>query len=102
MAMRFTRSHFGGGVWARVLRAEAALDFASAAAATNVTATVTVPGADPKDTVLVSEVAALGSSLIISGYVSAADTVTVVARNPTGSAIDQASTTYRVTVIKAA
>lgn len=99
--MRFTRSHFGGGVWARVLRASASLDFASAAAASNVTATVTVPGADPLDSVIVHEVGALASSLIISGYVSAADTVTVVARNPTGSAIDQAATTYRVTVIKA-
>ncbi len=75
-------------------------DAPAIAAAGTATATVTVPGA-----ALGMQVVALSfgidlAGLVASGYVSAADTVTVVLFNPTGSAVDLASTTVRVEVAR--
>jgi hypothetical protein len=101
MAYRFTRSHFGGGVWARVLRASASLDFPSVAAAGTADLTITVPGCVVGDDVQVSITAAPTTTLRFVAWVSAADTVTVRAINHTAGAIDQAATVYRVLVFKA-
>lgn len=75
-------------------------DFASIAAVNTATTTVTVTGAQTGDSVIVNPSTALEAGLVVYGYVSAADTVTIVANNPTAGAIDPASRTYYVTVLK--
>lgn len=75
-------------------------DFASIATLTNSTTTVTVTGAQVGDSVIVNPSSTLEAGLILYGYVSAVDTVTIVASNPTAGAIDPASRTYYVSVIK--
>ena len=61
------------------------------------TTTVTVSGAALGDFVLCSFSLAL-SGLMLNGYVSAANTVTVVLFNPTGASVDLASGTVKVLV----
>ena len=83
-----------------VLTGSKTYDAASLAASATATTTVTVTGAALGD----YAVASLGVSaagLVVSAYVSAADTVTVVLFNPTAGAVDLASTTLRARVIQA-
>lgn len=107
MAQRFNfnRKKFGYGnnalLGKDVLRASATLDFPSAAAGAGNNLTVTVNGAVVGDTVLIGLRAAPTGGLIFSGWVSAADTVTVRAQNPTAGAVDAASAVYDVVVLKA-
>lgn len=61
---------------------------------------VTVPGAAVGDFVLASHDKMLTSAMMISGHVSATDTVTVVLFNPTIAAIDVDSGTLAVLVFK--
>lgn len=72
-------------------------DPANVAAAASVTTTVTVPGATLGDYVHVSFSLSL-QGLILTGYVSAATTVTVVLFNPTGGGVNLGSGTLRVYV----
>ena len=93
---------FVDDIWANragVLYATKSHDFASTADAAGLTTTVTVPGAELGDFVLVShEVDLVGVTL--TGYVSAADTVSVRFQNESGSAVDLgAARTLRVAVI---
>mgnify|MGYP001582591042 CR=1 FL=1 len=65
------------------------------------TFTVTVTGAraDQQQTVQVAGPSTMNTGLVLWGYVSADDTVTVVLYNRTGLAIDPASATYGVRVM---
>lgn len=64
--------------------------------------TVTVTGAAVGDTVLAthSSIETAATSWIVTGYVSAANTVRVVILNVTGGTVDLASGTLRVRVFK--
>jgi hypothetical protein len=85
---------------ARTLHATALLDFPSVSASNTQSLTVAVPGAAVGDAVLATPPATLASGLLPTCWVSAPDTVTVALRNTTGSAIDPAAATWRVTVFK--
>lgn len=74
-----------------------AADTADGAAATT---TVTVTGAALGDFVIGVSLGVDAAGLTITGYVSAADTVTVRAQNESGGAVNLASTTLRVLVRK--
>ena len=75
-------------------------DFGSIGSVATATTTTTVTGAAAGDTVLITPSTALEAGIVVYGYVSAADTITIVANNPTAGAIDPASRTYYVSVIK--
>lgn len=82
------------------------INFASIATLRDASDTITVTGAATGDYAFVNPNAQITAGTAdlgvhIYAYVSAADTVTVVAVNPTAGAIDLASNTYLVTVIKA-
>jgi len=96
----------GGSVGAyyhltRILAGSTTHDFANITAVNTATTTVTVTGAQTGDSVIVNPSTALEAGIVVYGYVSAADTVTIVANNPTAGAINPASRTYYVTVLKA-
>lgn len=82
------------------LTATATLDFASIAAATTANLTITVTGAAVNDAVLLGPPATLEAGLVATGYVSAANTVTVRVANVTAGAIDPASATWRATIFQ--
>lgn len=90
----------GGTRIKKILEASAALDFPNILAAASADLTVTVTGAVVNDTVSLGLPAAPTAGITFNGFVSAADTVTVRAHNYTGGAIDPASQTVRVTVLK--
>lgn len=104
MAFNFTRPKFSttsAPVYAKdMLRASVTWDPASIAAAAAATTTVSVPGAAVGDTVQIGFLAAPFSGLRFSAWVSAADTVTLQAQNPTAGALDATSATYDVIVWK--
>lgn len=75
-------------------------DFGNITAVNTATTTLTVTGATAGDAVIVTPSTALEAGIVVYGYVSAADTVTIVANNPTAGAIDPASRTYYVTVLR--
>lgn len=85
----------------KVLTGNKTHDWASVAAGAQATTTVTVTGAALGDFVAGVSVGVDLAGCRLSGYVSAADTVTVVLHNGTGGAVDLASTTLRVLVRKA-
>ncbi len=74
------------------------IDFPSIAAAGQATSAVTVTGARAGAGVTVASSAAPTAGIVLDGYVSAADTVTVRATNITAAPVDPASATYVVTV----
>lgn len=76
----------------------ATLDFGSTASGACSELTITVAGAVANDTVTLGPPAAIEAGLTWSGFVSAADTVTVRVCNPTGGAIDPASATWRADI----
>lgn len=81
--------------------ASAVLDFASVAANTRGTGlTVSVPGANVGDQVSVTPAAGApaNAGIVLDGYVTAANVVTVYPSNVTAGAIDPASATYNVNV----
>ncbi|MFI7630266.1 hypothetical protein [Microbispora rosea] len=82
------------------LVASQAVDFSSIAAGAVGTSSVTVTGAKVGDVVALGAPSGVNASLIWSGYVSAADTVTIRMFNPTGGAIDPASATWKVAVFQ--
>lgn len=84
----------------RALAGSKVHDFASITAVNTATTTLTVTGAQTGDSVIVNPSTALEAGIVVYGFVSAADTVTIVANNPTAGAIDPASRTYYVTVLK--
>jgi len=89
-----------GGYTTDVLTASATWDAPSIANAASTTTTIGVADASLGDRVEVAFAISL-AGLVASAYVSAAGTVTVVLYNPTGAAVDLASTTVSVTVRRA-
>jgi len=81
-----------------VLTVDATLDFPSVPAGTHADLTITLTGVKSLDAVIVVPPSAGIGSMMFTGFVSAANTVTVRAFNPTGVAIDLASLTFRVKV----
>lgn len=84
------------------LFASTSLDFPSVAAAGQQELTITVTGAAVGDAVMLAAPASLTAGLIATARVSAANTVTVRLSNITAGAIDPASATWGVRVIKSA
>lgn len=80
------------------LNGSATLDVASLVDGAGATSTVTVTGAALGDFVLVSLGVDL-AGITVTGYVSAADTVSVRVQNESGGTLDLASTTVRVRVL---
>ena len=76
-------------------------DFPNIGAVATATTTLTITNAAIGDSVLVTPSTTLEAGLVIYGYVSSANTITLVANNPTAGAINPASRTYYITVIKA-
>ncbi|MES2491757.1 MAG: hypothetical protein V4579_00585 [Pseudomonadota bacterium] len=76
----------------------ATYDAPSIAAAGTATTTVTATGASLGDYVERISLGVSAGGLVVTGYVSAANTVTVVLFNPTAGAVDLASTTLSVEV----
>lgn len=84
----------------RALSGSKTHDFGNITAVNTDTTTLTITGAQTGDSVIVNPSTALEAGIVVYGYVSAADTVTIVANNPTAGAINPASRTYYVTVLK--
>jgi hypothetical protein len=76
------------------------IDLDQALTDTNTTSTITVTGAEVGDFAVVNPRAALAAGLSIYGYVSAADTVTVVVVNATANTVNPASNTFDCIVFK--
>jgi hypothetical protein len=92
---------FGGGATlTKSLTALATLDFGSTAAQQSSDLTVAVTGAAVGDTVVVTPPAAPNVNTSFTGFVSAADVVTVRFNNYSAAAVDPASGAYRVAVLK--
>lgn len=98
----FAELEFDGGSWSvinqpRTMAASVTYDPPSVAGGASTTTTVTLTGAVVGDAVDAGFSNSL-QGMVLSAHVSAANTVTVVLFNPTGSAIDLSSGTLRVTV----
>lgn len=96
---RFADVHGASSTGAKT-SATATLDFPSIAAAGQAELTVPVSGAVVGDAVVVGAPAALNNGLIVNGRVTAAGVVTVRVSNITAAAIDPASASWRVAVVK--
>lgn len=83
-----------------ILTGSATYDAPSIAAGASATTSVTVTGAALGDMVTGISLGIDAAGLDLSGYVSAANTVTVILRNSTASAVDLASTTLSVRVAR--
>lgn len=88
------------GNTASINMVNATFDAASVAAATTVEQTITVPGVKVGDVVVVSKSDLDAGLLYGTARVSAADTVSLQIANVTAGAIDAASETVVVTVIR--
>lgn len=87
---------------AKTLTTTATLDLGSAAPGNSADATVTVTGAADGDIVMVAAPNALATvnGVSYTGFVSAANTVTVRLNNYSTGSVDPASATFRVSVLK--
>lgn len=88
------------GVVTGLLYGSKTFDWASIADAAVATTTVTVTGAVLGDHVVSTAMSVSTGGVILHGYVSGSNTVTVVANNETGGAVDMASGTLSVLVAK--
>jgi len=92
-----------GATVSSVLTATSTINFTEIAANTTADSSgITVTGAAVGDAVMVGVPAAIEAGLVVTGYVSAADTVKVRAANVTAAPIDPASGSFRVVVVKVA
>lgn len=83
-----------------VKSATATLDFPSTAAQTSQDLTITVTGAAVGDTVMIGVPnGSVNANTSYTGWVSAADTVTIRHNNYSAAAVDPASGTFRATII---
>ena len=76
------------------------LDRASVCIAGTATDTVTVPGVAFGDQVIGMAIGVSEAGLVRRAYVSATNTVTIATYNPTGAAVDLASTTLNLTIAR--
>lgn len=74
------------------------LDAANVGIAGTDTDTITVPGVALGDQVIGFAMGVSEAGLVKRAYVSAANTVTIVTYNPTGAAVNLASTTVHLTI----
>lgn len=104
--LRYNRFIGGSGTWTLVdsnvhrLVGSATYDAPNVASGAQTTTTVTVTGAQLGDKVETITLGLSAGGLVVTGYVSAADTVTVVLTNLSGAAVNLASTTLTVEVGK--
>jgi hypothetical protein len=95
-AVGAARIGLSGALLRGVKSGSVAIDPPSISANTRGTATATITGVAAGDIVILEPPAALETGLLYVGhYVSAANTVTVMLYNPTGSAVDGASRSWR-------
>jgi len=85
--------------WKQSFNVTAIIDFPSIVAQQQALSAVTVTGARSGDAVMVTPAADV-TGLIFTGVVTAADTVTVYAKNFSGIAVDAASQTFRIIVLQ--
>ena len=84
------------GVFSPLFVVTATIDFGSASDGNSVSDTITVPGVALGDIVLGVSLGVSAGLGIVTAYVSAADTITVVVSNLETAALDLASTTVKV------
>jgi hypothetical protein len=89
------------GLFADTWEVSCTLDSGSVSTVSTATDTVTVPGVKLGDMVIGMSVGVSEAGLVRRAYVSAADTVTIVTYNPTGSSVDLASTTLTLIIGRA-
>ena len=90
-----------GSTITAVLKSTSTLDFTSISANTTADSNgITVTGAATGDAVMVGAPAAIAAGLVVTAYVSAANTVKVRIANVTASPIDPASGSFTVVVVK--
>jgi hypothetical protein len=85
---------------AKTITNTASLNFPSVGAFLAADLTITVTGAATGDSVALGPPSGINAGFLWSGYVSAANTVTVRVYNLTGVAIDPPAQTWRATVFK--
>lgn len=83
----------------RLLSTTASITFPALAPAATETETITITGAQVGDSVSLGTPAAPTAGIILQGYVSAANTVTLAATNVTAGTLTPAGGDYRATVI---
>jgi hypothetical protein len=89
------------GLFADTWEVSCTLDSGSVSTVSTATDTVTVPGVKLGDMVIGMSVGVSEAGLVRRAYVSAANTVTIVSYNPTGSSVDLASTTLTLIIGRA-
>jgi hypothetical protein len=90
-----------GATITSVLKSTSTIDFGSVLANTTSDSTgITVTGAAVGDAVMVGAPDAIAAGLVVTAYVSAANTVKVRVANVTVSPIDPASGSFTVVVVK--
>lgn len=89
--------HEPESLFASVLNGSDTVDPASIAASATATTEITVTGAKVGDFVMVAPGVDL-QGMVCTGYVSAADTVTVILFNPTSAPVDLDSSNWKVKV----
>ena len=89
------------GIFSDTWDVSCTLDSASVGIAGTGTDTVAVPGVALGDQVIGMAIGVSEAGLVRRAYVSAADVVTIVTYNPTGAAVNLASTTLQLTIARA-
>lgn len=90
---------FLGLPWKKGFNVTATLNFGSVASQAQAGLTVTITGVRSGDAVQVTPLADV-SGIVFTGVVTAADTVTVYAKNYSAGAVDPASQLYRIAVLQ--
>jgi hypothetical protein len=88
------------GLYSNTWLVSATLNADSLADGAGDTDTVAVPGVALGDMVLSASLAVDVAGLIVTGYVSAANTVSIRFQNETGGTVDLASATLRLVVVR--
>ena len=88
------------GLYSNTWLVRATLNADSLSDGAGVTVTVAVPGVALGDMVLSASLAVDVAGLIVTAYVSAADTVSIRFQNETGGTVDLASATLRLVVVR--
>ena len=88
------------GLYTNTFLVRATLDADTLADGAGDTDTVTVPGVALGDMVLSASLAVDVAGLIVTAYVSAANTVSIRFQNETGASVNLASSTLRLVVVR--
>lgn len=91
-----------GATVTAILKASSTIDFGAISGnSTTDSSDITVVGASTGDPVLVGAPSTINSGLVVTGYVSAADTVKIRIANVTQGSINPANGTFSIVVIRA-